>query len=76
MCLVLFVNQCCVSYQFCNHLAEEERTGCFTLIASWCLVTVNVLWFSLAMPWVGLQCVILVFPGHTQITCFFAALSL
>ena len=27
-----------------------------------CLVTVNVLWHFLAVPWVGLQCVIVLFP--------------
>ena len=28
---------------------------------------VNVLWLFLAVPWVGLQCVIVVFPYHTQL---------
>ena len=32
-----------------------------------CRVTVNILWFSLNMPWVGLQCVIVVFPYHTHL---------
>ena len=31
-----------------------------------CLVTVNVLWLILAVPSVGLQCVIVVFPDHTH----------
>ena len=31
------------------------------------LVTVNVLWLFLAVPWVGLQCVIVVFPDHTHL---------
>ena len=31
------------------------------------LVTVNVLWFFLTVPWVGLQCVIVVFPDHTYL---------
>ena len=31
------------------------------------LVTVNVLWLFLAMPWFGLQCVIVVFPDHTNL---------
>ena len=29
-----------------------------------CLVTVSVLWLLLAVPWVGLQCVVVAFPGH------------
>ena len=32
-----------------------------------CLVTVYVLWLFLAVPWVGLQCVIVVFPDHTHL---------
>ena len=29
------------------------------------IVTINVLWLFLTVPWVGLQCVIVVFPDHT-----------
>ena len=31
-----------------------------------CFVTVNVLWLFLMVPWVGLQCVIVVFGDHTH----------
>ena len=31
------------------------------------LVIVNVLWFFLAVSWVGLRCVIVVFPDHTHL---------
>ena len=27
----------------------------------------SVLWLFLAVPWVGLQCVLAVFPDHTQL---------
>ena len=30
-------------------------------------MTVSVLPPSITMPWVGLQCVIVVFPGHTHL---------
>ena len=46
-------------------LDEEERVGCFALIVL-CLVSVNVLWLFLTVPWVGLRCVIVVFPEHTH----------
>ena len=29
-------------------------------------VTINLLWLFLTVPWVGLQCVIVVFPDHTH----------
>ena len=35
------------------------------LFSSRCLAAVNVLWLFLMVPWVGLQFVIVVFPGHT-----------
>ena len=48
----------------------EKRAGCFTLIVFWCLVAIFVLWFFLAVPWVGMQCVIVVFPDHTHLRFF------
>ena len=32
-----------------------------------CLVTINVPWLFLTVPWVGLQRVIVVFPDHTHL---------
>ena len=32
-----------------------------------CIVTIDVLWLFLTVPWVGLQCVIVVFPDHTHL---------
>ena len=32
-----------------------------------CIVTINVLWLFLTMPWVGLQYVSVVFPDHTHL---------
>ena len=39
------------------------------LLSFECLVSVNVLWLFLAMPWVGLQCVAVVFPDNTYFLC-------
>ena len=33
-------------------------------LSSWCLVAVIVLLLFPAVPWVGLQCLIMVFPDH------------
>ena len=35
------------------------------MLCFYCL-TINVLWLFLAVPWVGLQCLIVVFPDHTH----------
>ena len=58
--LVLLCSTKC-PFELCNHLAEEERAGCFTLIVLLCHLTVIVLSLFLMVPWVGLQCVIVAF---------------
>ena len=37
------------------------------LLSFACLVTVNVLWLFLTVPWVGLQFVIVVYSDHTHL---------
>ena len=37
------------------------------IISNRCIVTVNVVWLFLMVPWVGLQCVIGVFPDHSHL---------
>ena len=54
----------------------RERDGKLVVLlymSSLCLVTVSVLWLFLKVPWVGLQCVIVVFPDHTHILLSVAA---
>ena len=36
------------------------------LLSYRCNVTINVRWLFLTVPWVSLQCVIVVFPDHTR----------
>ena len=59
------------AFAICSHLDGKERADCFTLIvfliSSWCFVAVSVLWLFLAVSWVGLQCVIVVFPDLTHL---------
>ena len=37
------------------------------LLSNGCLVTINVLWHFLKVPWVCLQFVFVVFPNHTDL---------
>ena len=37
------------------------------LLSYRCIVTINALWLFLTVPWVGLQCVVVVFPDHTHL---------
>ena len=49
------------------YLEEEERElVALLLLSNGCLVTINVLWL-LTVPWVGMYCVIVVFPDHTHL---------
>ena len=45
--------------------------SCFTinllLLSFRCIVTINVMWLFLMVPWNGLQCVIVIFPDHTHL---------
>ena len=59
-----FVIQYIAYVNFCNHLDVKERAGCFAITV---FLAVSVLWFFLTVPWVGLQCVIVVFPYHTHL---------
>ena len=40
-----------------------------------CIVTINVLWLFLAVPWVGLRCVIVIFPDHTNLLLVSSGIS-
>ena len=66
--LIVFVLLCITlcPFQFCNHLEEERRAGCFAFIvlrmSCYCKCSVT-------LPhgvWVGLRCMIVVFPDHMQ----------
>ena len=37
------------------------------LLSYRCIVTIYVLWLFLKVPWVRLQCVIMLFPDHTHL---------
>ena len=56
-----------VSILACNHLEEEEKLVALLLLSYRYIVTINVLWLFLAVQWVDLQCVIVVFPDHTHL---------
>ena len=56
----------CVLSSFVITLTRKKRLIALILKSFRWVVTVNVLWFCLTMPWAGLQYVIVVFPGHTH----------
>ena len=48
-------------------LMGKRELVALLLMSFWCLVIVSVLFFFLTVPWVGLQCLIVVFPDHTHL---------
>ena len=46
---------------------RKRKLVALVLLSYRCIVTINVLWLFLTVPWVGLQYVILVFPDHTHL---------
>ena len=47
-------------------LKRKRKLVALLLLPYRCFVAVDVLWLFLAVPWVGLQCVIVAFPDHTH----------
>ena len=54
----------CVLFKFAIILKRKRELVALLLLSYGCLATVNVLWLYFTAPWVGLQCVIVVFPDH------------
>ena len=57
----------CVHSSFAIILKKKRKLVALLLLSYRCIVTVNVLLLFLTVPWVGLQCVVVVFPDHTHL---------
>ena len=62
LCLSLF---CCASL-FANILKRKRKLVALLVLSYRCIVTTNVLWLFLAVLWVGMQCVFVIFSDHTH----------
>ena len=77
MCLPLLVGALCLSLfwyaflcalsSFANILTRMSKLFALLLLSFGHLVAVYVLWLSLLVPWVGLLCVVLIFPNHAYL---------
>ena len=71
--MFVFVLVCitCVLSSFAIILKRRRKLVALLLLSNRCLVvTANVMWLFLTVPWVGLQCVIVAFPDHTHFITF------
>ena len=55
-----------VLFSFVIILMVKRELVALLPLSSRCLVAVIVPWLFLAVSWAGLQCAIVVFPGHTH----------
>ena len=68
MCLSLFCYALlCVHSSFAIILKRKRKLAALLLLSNRCIVTINVLWLFLTVPWVGLHYMIVVFPDHTHL---------
>ena len=68
LCLLLFCYTIlCVHSSFAIILKRKRKLAALLLLSYRCIVTINVLWLFLTVPWVGLQCAIVVFLDHTRL---------
>ena len=57
----------CVDSSFAIILKRNRKLVVLLLLSYRCIVTINVLWLFVKVPWVGLQCAIKVFPNLTHL---------
>ena len=48
-------------------LNSNRKLVALLVLSDRCIVTINVLWRFLMVPWVGLQYAVVVFPDHTHL---------
>ena len=68
----------CILSSFAIVLKRTRELVALLLLFYGYLVAVNVLWLFLTVPWVNLQCVIVVFPDYTHLhfaTCICMSLQ-
>ena len=68
LCLSLFYYALlCVHSSFATVFKRKRKLTALLLLSYRCIFTIRCLWLLLMVPWVGLQCVIVVFPDHTHL---------
>ena len=68
LCLSLFCYaSLCVHSNFAIILKRKRKLVAWLLLSYRYIVTINVLWLVLTVPWVCLHYVIVVFPDHTNL---------
>ena len=70
---VLYLSLFCYALLFVHYntfaiiLKRKRKLVALLLMSYRCIITTNVLWLFLTVPWVSLQYVIVVFPDYTHL---------
>ena len=76
LCLYLFYYALlCVHSSFAIILKKKRKIVALLLLSYRCIVTISVMWPFSTMPWVELQCVIVIFPDHSYLPFLFGVCS-
>ena len=71
MCLSLICYALlCAHSSFAVILKWKKALIALLVLSYRCMVTINVLWLFLTVTWVGLQCLIVIFPDHTHLLLY------
>ena len=62
-----FVSNGIIHQDFAIILKRKKNLVALLLLSYRRIVAVNVMWFFLTVPWVGLQCVMVVCPDHSHL---------
>ena len=57
----------CVLSSFAIIMKRKRELVALLLLSDGCFLSLNVLWLFRTVPWVSLQCEIVVFPDHTHL---------
>ena len=57
----------CTQFSFAIIFKRKRKLVALLLLSYRCIVAMDVLWLFQRVPWVGLQCMIVVFPDHTHL---------
>ena len=71
VCSIICCALLCVHSSFAIILMGNRELVALLCLSYCCLVIVIVMWLFRTVPQVDMQCVIVVFPGHTHLLFFF-----
>ena len=67
VCLCFVMHYICIHSMFTFIMKRKRKLVALLLLSYRCIATLNALQLFLTVPWIGLQCAIVVCPYHTHL---------